>query len=52
MILSTRASALCACLLLALTSACFPFRASRGGGQTEFEGPRRVDAGDVAVVAG
>jgi glucose/arabinose dehydrogenase len=52
MILSTRASALCACLLLALTSACFPFRASQGGGQTEFEGPRRVDAGDVAVVAG
>lgn len=44
--------AFAAFLVLALTTACFPFQASRGGGQTDFEGPRVVDPADVAVVAG
>jgi glucose/arabinose dehydrogenase len=31
---------------------CFALRPSSGGGQTEFTGPRKVDAADVAVPAG
>jgi hypothetical protein len=44
-----RAAAL---ILVAATAGCFPLRPSQGGGQTSFEGPRRLDAGHVAVVAG
>jgi glucose/arabinose dehydrogenase len=33
-------------------AACFPFQQSQGGGQTDFDPPRRVDPGDVAVIDG
>jgi glucose/arabinose dehydrogenase len=44
--------ALAACLVLPLSTGCFPFLESRGGGQTEFEPPRVADPADVAVVDG
>ena len=44
-------AALAACVIAALTG-CFAMLPSKGGGQTEFEPPRRLDPRDVAVPAG
>jgi len=35
-----------------LLSGCYVLRGSSGGGQTEFDGPRRIDAADVALAGG
>jgi glucose/arabinose dehydrogenase len=49
MVATPHRHALLACLVLAGATACFPFQASRGGGQTDFVPPRGLDPGDVAV---
>jgi glucose/arabinose dehydrogenase len=35
-----------------LLSGCYPLRATRGGGQTDFEPPRPIQAADIVVPAG
>jgi glucose/arabinose dehydrogenase len=46
------AGAAAACALALGLGGCFALRPSSGGGQTEFSGPRKVDAADVAVPPG
>jgi glucose/arabinose dehydrogenase len=38
--------------LIVLSSGCYALRPSNGGGQTGFQGPRRVDAAAIAVTRG